>query len=223
MSRWLRALAVEWSVIVGTTILAYLWHPLWLLMPLVYGSRQAALAVLGHDRAHQHGRMNDALGALAFWPLGVGVHAYRRFHLAHHAHYGTARDTEEQIMQRHADAWFYRNRDEQIARDLIGGGVAEIIDFQRTLARGRIPAAPVAMVALAAVLVACGLWLAVTLWFLSLGTVFWAMTRSRRWNEHSGRPDRRPSLLRRIMDQPYSIWAHERHHKYPWLMFDRLA
>ena len=75
-------------------------HPLtWLAAAVLLGGRQHALAVLMHEAAHgmlcRRRWLNDAIGHwLCGVPIWVDFSRYRRHHIGHHAHTGTAEDPD---------------------------------------------------------------------------------------------------------------------------------
>ena len=72
-------------------------NPLTIVLALfVIGARQLGFAILMHEAAHRslfgNRRLNDWAGNwLAAYPVWAEVEPYRRYHLVHHAHTGTAR------------------------------------------------------------------------------------------------------------------------------------
>lgn len=91
---WAIALVAHaWAVIGLAMAAAVFWsHPLvWLIAGMVIGSRQLGLLILMHDAAHgvlaRTPWLNVLLGqGLCAWPMFADQHAYRRYHLRHHAH-----------------------------------------------------------------------------------------------------------------------------------------
>lgn len=85
---------VTWSIIAAAFALlaAFPTNPLaWVVAIVVLGGRQLALAILMHECAHQslfHTRvLNDVVGKwLCAAPVWNRLDAYRKHHLAHHAH-----------------------------------------------------------------------------------------------------------------------------------------
>ena len=85
--------AHAWAVIFGAIALVAIFpNPLtYVLAVLLIGSRQLGLAILMHDGAHgclsRNATRNMALSQwLCAFPIFADTHAYRRYHLAHHAH-----------------------------------------------------------------------------------------------------------------------------------------
>jgi fatty acid desaturase len=94
-------IAHAWGVILGAVALVAAFpNPLtYVLAVMVIGSRQLGLAILMHDGAHgalssRQGR-NLALSQwFCAWPVFADTIAYRRYHLAHHAHTQQAGDPD---------------------------------------------------------------------------------------------------------------------------------
>ena len=89
----LALIAHAWAVILGSIALVAIFpNPLtYVLAVMLIGSRQLGLAILMHDGAHGCLSRNEARNlALSQWlcayPVFADTLAYRRYHLAHHAH-----------------------------------------------------------------------------------------------------------------------------------------
>ena len=89
----LALIAHAWAVILGSIALVAVFpNPLtYMLAVMLIGSRQLGLAILMHDGAHGCLSRNEARNlALSQWlcayPVFADTLAYRRYHLAHHAH-----------------------------------------------------------------------------------------------------------------------------------------
>jgi fatty acid desaturase len=99
--RGLFAIFEAWVVIgLSFAALARFPHPaVFVLVTIVLGGRQLALAVLMHEAAHRTlcrtRFLNDVVAdALCARPVWTDVARYRRHHLRHHAHTGTERDPD---------------------------------------------------------------------------------------------------------------------------------
>jgi fatty acid desaturase len=107
MEDWRSAasVAVDWGLIFAAMALVA-WTPVAWLYPItaplalaVIGSRQLGLAILMHEASHhslfRSRRWNDWVGSwLCAYPIWADLHAYRPYHLQHHAHTGTERDPD---------------------------------------------------------------------------------------------------------------------------------
>src|SRR5215475_12421385 len=86
-------IAHAWTVILGAIVLVAIFpNPLvYFLAVMLIGSRQLGLAILMHEGAHRCFSRNESHNmALSQWlcayPIFADTQAYRRYHLAHHAH-----------------------------------------------------------------------------------------------------------------------------------------
>ena len=86
-------IAHAWAVILGSIALVAVFpNPLaYVLAVMLIGSRQLGLAILMHEGAHRCFSRNEARNmAVSQWlcayPVFADTQAYRRYHLAHHAH-----------------------------------------------------------------------------------------------------------------------------------------
>lgn len=86
-------IAHAWAVVLGSMALVAIFpNPVtWVIAVMLIGSRQLGLAILMHDGAHgclsANSTRNMALSQwLCAYPIFADTTAYRRYHLAHHAH-----------------------------------------------------------------------------------------------------------------------------------------
>jgi fatty acid desaturase len=94
-------LAVSWGLIFASFALVAVWpNPLSIVLALfVIGARQLGLAVIMHDASHRaflrSRAPNDFVGSwLAAYPIWSDLHAYRPYHLQHHAKTGGPEDPD---------------------------------------------------------------------------------------------------------------------------------
>jgi fatty acid desaturase len=224
---WLVALCVDYGL-VALAMMAVHWSP-WLLIPamLLIGCRQHALLILGHEGAHclisRRRWLNDMLAnLLCFWPLGMGLSGYRKFHLAHHRYVGTSRDPEVALKRdRYKLPISTSGILIQAAVALAGGATREVVAVILFVqARGTVLdlLAP-------AVLWACLLWASwslALLWFASAMTALGAAHTLRVWQEHVGtgtvqRVHAGPFY--RFLFLPHNIGFHHEHHEHPSIPF----
>src|SRR5438067_5793488 len=129
------AIASTWAIIAATLAALARWpHPLtFVLAVVILGGRQLALAVIMHDAAHGtlfRGKRDLLVDLTCAAPVWSDTARYRRHHLGHHAHTGTAKDPDlglapERPMSRGSLA-------RKIARDLSGiVGVRRLIFLVR--------------------------------------------------------------------------------------------
>jgi fatty acid desaturase len=97
---WL-SIAVDWGLVAAAfALVAHAPGILTVVVALVViGGRQLGLAVLMHEAAHRtllrHRRWNDAVGTwLCAYPIWGDLHAYRAYHLRHHAKTLTEEDPD---------------------------------------------------------------------------------------------------------------------------------
>jgi fatty acid desaturase len=236
---WLRDAVIDWVAIAAAIGLFQLWpNPITAIAAiLIVGNRQHALAILGHDGTHytisRNAAFNDFLtNLLCFWPLGLTVSGYRALHYAHHKHTGTQHDPELGHKRIRAPQWDLPNTPSRILRyallDLIGYSLADyliIVRFSKPARRREY--APLVLTHLVAtsILIACGGWKVVALWYYCLPTSFMMSFRLRLWLEHQGTGNTQRLVLTRLQGAilaPHNAWHHWEHHKYPTIPYHRL-
>ena len=99
--RGLVSIATNWAIIAAAFAGVAAWpHPLSVVVALfLIGARQLGLAVLMHEASHRtllrDKRWNDAVGNwLCAYPVWSDLHAYRPYHLQHHAKTWTKDDPD---------------------------------------------------------------------------------------------------------------------------------
>lgn len=91
---------LDWSIIVIGICLSYYNIYFFPLSCLIIGNRQHALAILGHDGAHQlvvpkNKFLNNLFTNLfVFYPFGISLKEYRDFHWDHHRNTNIDKDPE---------------------------------------------------------------------------------------------------------------------------------
>lgn len=186
------------------------------------GVQQHALLVLGHQGAHRHlsrnVRLNDWLTEfLCFWPLLIGLGAFRWFHFRHHMYLNTLRDPELVAKRLTPSRWRPdANRLWLFATDLVGGGVRDALltqwFFRPTRWRDALGPAATALIWLFLP------WQAAAIWFAAVYTSLWAVFRQRAYTEHVGGGTQRlgePALWRRVLYLQERTWKHWEHHREP--------
>lgn len=217
VNNWRGAAAVltQWGWIAAAAALAlYTGHWLaWLAAIVIIGTRQHALAILGHDAAHHrlftHRAVNDwAANLLIGFPLGFSLTRYRPFHLAHHRHSFTdqVQDPEWNYLQADPDLVWPKPAPAAtriFACDFLGLNTPTVLRLLKRFSpwlifwRGRAEEPPlrvserIALVLFAGlsaiVLTLTNMWLPfLLLWIVPLLTVFMAVVRLRTIAEHSG-------------------------------------
>jgi len=225
ISRWLFWVGFEWAVMALLLFLGASYPLLWPLVVLVVGTRQHALAVLGHETVHcaigVDYQTNDRLGnLLCLWPILSDVQGFRRFHIQHHQFVGTNLDPERQIRVPFLDRWTNLTPERKrtlILQDLAGMSIDEALSILRET-RGKITwQRSVYCVGFACVVVACLGWAALLAWYLALVTSNLAAMRGRMWREHLGEEVTEVYVAKwweRALYLPHYIWRHEAHHRH---------
>lgn len=227
---WLAGALLDWAIIAAAMVLwrVYPAWPVYLLAWIIVGNRQHALGILGHDGGHRlisrNRRLNDLLTNLfVFWPLGVDLQAYRRFHFAHHHHLGSADDPELRWKGVSAGGeppvtprlvagyllldvcglgawesrWFFRHYRPRLAASLVFWAIVGLLAW-------RLQAIPLAI-----------------LWFHAYLTSYWAWFRLRVYTEHWGvaGTHRFQAVWWQRAFCPHNTWCHWEHHRNPAIPF----
>jgi fatty acid desaturase len=233
---WL-SIGLNWSLVFASFGLVAAWpHPLTVVVALfVIGGRQLACAAIMHDAAHhclfRSRRLNDWAGNwLAAYPVWSDLHAYRPYHLRHHAKTGTAEDPDIGLIRPFPIT--RRSLGRKVWRDLSGqtGRKFARAAWARTFGRvGRDPIARRAAIGvtitnlvLLAVVAAVGRPELYVLWVGAWFTTYTLVTRVRSIAEHALTPDQddplgntRTVLARwweRVLVAPNRLNYHLEHH-----------
>lgn len=239
MITWIRAALLDWAVVVFAYCLAF--HSLWLIpfAMLIIGNRQHAIGILGHDGAHQliiprSRYWNDwVANCFAFYPLGLSLREYRKFHWDHHRNVNTDRDPEVILKKTAPNPMVGPVSLTKVilhgAMDLLGFGVPHVARFLHYIRPKSVrDAIPIAVLGLVSSVLLCGpLYLIPVLWFGSLLTTFWFFFRLRVWTEHVGLGENEtlqftPSWWQVVLFLPHNTWLHHEHHSNPGMPFYRL-
>jgi len=234
--RFALAYAADWGAIALLFAgAAYVNHPAgYVACVFLIGTRQQALGVLGHDGTHARVHANRGLNnfvsnLLCFWPLGLDGEMYRRFHLAHHLHTGSAGDPELKAKAGQAPAYDLPMTVRRIAvsfvKDLAGGGIGELLNFFKLMPPASIAEflGPVLWWTAAVVTLQLtgGLWIAV-IWVVALFTSYWAAFRVRILSEHLGTSETHrtsQTWWQQVLFFPHNIGYHYEHHRWPSIPF----
>lgn len=230
--KWLTRTTSDWGIIIASMIIAGTIHHFigYFIAVLIIGNRQHALAIMGHDGAHRSASrirwLNDTLSCImCFWPLGAGLRGYRKFHFAHHRHVGTERDPELEHKRWSSPQWALPVTSHRIKwyfiQDILGLHCMEIAKMVCTVK----PAGLIDIIGpllwwscmLTVLYLTDNVWV-LMLWFMSIGTSFWAFFRLRLWGEHVGTPGtHRVSVtwLQKLIFAPHNTLYHYEHHKWP--------
>lgn len=236
---WLAAAAFDWLMIAFAVCIAYCSPWLFPVSVLLIGNRQHALGILGHDGAHKlvcrrSKRINDCVTNLvAFYPLGMCLREYRKFHRDHHLYTNNDRDPEVLLKDTQPNPITGPVTLRKVLRhglmDLVGFGIPHEIKFMlyirpRTL-RESVPIMALALISVA--LLFSPYYLIPILWLTSLATSFWFFFRLRVWSEHVGLGEGEtlqfsPTLFERALFLPHNTWLHCEHHEKPAIEFNKL-
>ena len=232
------SVALDWVLIAAAFALVARWpNPLTVLVSLfAIGGRQLGLAVLMHEAAHRtllsDRRWNDRVGSwLCAYPVWSDVHAYRAYHLQHHAKTWTAEDPDIGLVMPFPITRSSLRR--KVWRDLSGQTGRKFARgaWRRSLARWRAgdPAGRRAFVGFAVtnalllgVLAALGHPALYLLWIAAWLTTHTLVTRIRSIAEHAMVPDPRDPLRNtrttlarwweRLLLAPNRVNFHLEHH-----------
>ena len=232
------SVALDWVLIAAAFALVARWpNPLTVLVSLfAIGGRQLGLAVLMHEAAHRtllsDRRWNDRVGSwLCAYPVWSDVHAYRAYHLQHHAKTWTAEDPDIGLVMPFPITRSSLRR--KVWRDLSGQTGRKFARgaWRRSLARWRAgdPAGRRAFVGFAVtnalllgVLAALGHPVLYLLWIAAWLTTHTLVTRIRSIAEHAMVPDPRDPLRNtrttlarwweRLLLAPNRVNFHLEHH-----------
>jgi fatty acid desaturase len=210
---------------------------------------QHGLAVLMHEAAHHRlyrtRRVNDLVGKLCAWPMGLSMLTYRLVHRVHHNHLYEPIDPDLALIAGYPRGRMYLVK--KLVKDLAGlttlknvsyfhgasKGDGPATELRRAAARDRRVAA-VFYFALLGASIATGTWRwFLVLWVLPLVTLFQAILRLRAVCEHGAVTDRStplraarttlPPVWLRWLMFPHQVFYHVEHHLYPSVPHYRLA
>jgi fatty acid desaturase len=248
IARWLLAALIDWGII-GLSMAAVYevfqltesrgYAPLWdifliitaILATFVTGTRQHSIVILGHEGAHGHISsklwLNDFLAELlVFWPMGIGISGYRRFHFTHHENLGTEKDPELYHKKHLAPHYDLPARVARIIRFFFGdmflfGGVEEeffVLSYIAVRDSIKDKLVPVVWWVVALFIIwHFSMWWILLIWFAAMGSAFWAVFRLRIWTEHMGTADVHriyARFLYRLVFVPHNTWYHFEHHRW---------
>jgi fatty acid desaturase len=236
-------IAHAWTIILGSMALVAIFpNPLtYVLAVMLIGSRQLGLAILMHEGAHRCFSRNEARNmAVSQWlcayPVFADTLAYRRYHLAHHAH--TQQEDDPDLVLSAPFPITKASYRRKLWRDMTGRTGYQQRKAQLLNALGD-PAWPAArrlrhfreklgpQMAVNGVLLAglslAGVWWAYPLlWLVPLLTWMMVITRIRNMAEHAVVPDSddplrntrttKANLIERTFIAPYFVNYHLEHH-----------
>ena len=105
---WLGLVLLDWAIVAAALYAVYRIDSflIWIPAVVLIGSRLHAIGVMGHDGAHlaisKNRRVNDVLAnVFCFYPFFWHIDNYRKWHMQHHAHLGTDKDSESHTLKRY--------------------------------------------------------------------------------------------------------------------------
>jgi len=232
-----------WTVILGSIALVAVFpNPLtYLLAVMLIGSRQLGLAILMHEGAHGCFSRSEARNmALSQWlcayPIFAETRAYRRYHLAHHAH--TQQDDDPDLVlsapfpitKASYRRKFWRDITGQTGYEQRKAQVLNALGDTSWPVRQRVhhfleklgPQIAVNGMMVVGLSLAGVWWAYPLLWLVPLLTWMMVITRIRNIAEHAVVPDSddplrntrttKANLLERIFVAPYFVNYHLEHH-----------
>ncbi len=169
-------------------------HPMgWMLGAIVLGGRALGLGILVHDTAHltmfSSRGLNEWAGTWLFGSLpNIDYQSYRRGHLAHHRHAGTAADPDLQFVHSYPASAASMMR--KLVRDISGlNGLKGIaVQLKNFRLRAQLPFLLAHALLLSALFVV-GAPEVYACWWLGQLFVFPLLMRLRAMGEHGGVPD----------------------------------
>jgi fatty acid desaturase len=156
--------------------------------------------------------------------LGASLRAYRKFHLAHHRHVGTADDPESDYKAGMGSRWrLPLTRRRLVSRallDCVGLGAPDVLQTFKTLRPRDLDDALAYAgfwLVVGAALTFAGLAWCIALWLVASATTQWAAFRVRIWTEHAGLSEGETHRFhanwwQRWLFFPMNTWCHYEHH-----------
>jgi fatty acid desaturase len=195
------------------------------------GTRQLALALLGHEAIHKNisnnMHLNNFLGsALASLPLFQTLNLFKKFHLDHHAYLQTDKDPEIKYRSKSPSRWKVpmskSKRLQLFLTDMSGVGYLEawhalmLLIHNLKIADYVVPVVFWGLAIYGFTSINMG-WIPLY-WTIAFVTSYWAMFRQRALVEHLGTDKThklKANYLQRFLYLPHNTWYHYEHHIYP--------
>ena len=237
--RWIGWVVWDWAVIGSSFfVMSRIHNPIiWFVGMVIIGTRQHALAILGHDGTHglacRNRTLNDFLTNICcFLPFGANLNSYRVVHLQHHNYLGSKKDPELDFKKEMAPQWDLPTSKRALAlqffKDLFGLGFYNVFIIMKSMPLRRVRDIVYLILfcvaGITVLLLMKKMWV-LAIWFLALFLSNWAVFRLRIWTEHIGTNDTHRIKARwwqRWLFVPHNTWLHYEHHEWPWVPFYNL-
>jgi fatty acid desaturase len=231
------SIGLNWALVFASFALVAAWpHPLTIVAALfIIGGRQLSCAAIMHDAAHRclfrSRRLNDWAGNwLAAYPVWSDLHAYRPYHLRHHAKTGTAEDPDIGLIRpfpiTRRSLWrkVWRDLSGRTGRKFARAAWARTFGRRRTdpVARRAALGVAVTNLVLLSIVAAAGRPALYLLWVGAWFTTYTLVTRVRAIAEHALTPDQDdplrntrtvlPRWWERLLVAPNRLNYHLEHH-----------
>jgi len=215
---WLRW-TLEWCAITTAFIVACLWPNVlvWWLCALLIGTRQHALAIMGHWAVHNLVPNSKIFKWLCFAPSGVAPSLYQKHHFTHHKNISGSEDVEATIANKFKERWS-KPRKLDVVLDSVGLHADEMLFIMRTLSNWKSSLLYVCFLGILFLLFG---W-AFVLWPIAslTGVMVCQRLRARTEHDHLNNPGKTivtalPSLFKRLLYLPHYTWLHAEHHSSP--------
>ncbi len=231
--QWTTRALINWVEITLLFWVMYKFDSWYIHIPCLFilGTRQHALALLGHEAIHRNissqKLLNNTLGSLlASLPLFQTLNLFKKFHLDHHAYIQSPKDPEIHFRANTPGRWSMPLTQAKRLRlflvDMTGVGYLEsrhvlYMAFKKLSAKDfLIPA--VFWITLTYIFIQMNLGWIPLYWTIAFVTSYWAMFRQRALTEHLGTDGThllKANYLQRFLYLPHNTWYHFEHHLYP--------
>jgi fatty acid desaturase len=232
ISKWMLRAGLNWIEIILIYSLMYYFnfHIVAMIVGVILlGTRQHALALLGHEAVHRNISKNKSLNnfignVFVGHPLLQEIMCYHRFHIDHHAHMLTDKDPEVELRAKEKLGKYQmpltaKKRFLIMLTDLIGIGYYDVFHALQVI----LPKVPLVIIlrpfitwtVVFALLISIDqAWIG-QVWFVAIVTSYWAMFRHRSLTEHLGTDGTHiltANPLQRFFYLPHNTWYHYEHH-----------
>ncbi|MGI9570621.1 MAG: fatty acid desaturase [Desulfobulbia bacterium] len=229
---WIKDVIVDWVIIMAAVIIVI--YNIWLLpiSIIIIGTRQHALAILGHDATHKlvskKRWLNEMLGNyFCFAPILIPWKGYRKFHAKHHKHLGTDQDPElpkKENVNMTSETANPQTIVRMFIEDLFLVGAFKSFK-DRSIPREEGDLKHILIVHALILCLGFVHWIIPVMWYLSIFTSMLACTRLRVWHEHIGTDSTHKISSvwwQRWIFLPHNAEYHHEHHEHPAVPYNQL-